>query len=285
MAYTVEQFRDYCRDLDKTIPIKCPICGKLYSYKGLWTHIDRCHNESKQYSNGNNGCYHKLEYLQILKKGINEHYDEKLGGFREFEVKCYKCQKKIKVIERENKFPTKSKYFCSSKCSHSHVLSEETKQKLSAQAKKRRKYPLYNVCKYCGEKTKSWKIKFCSSECHNKWKRRNLSEYKKYRLDCQFTFALNDFPDEFDFSLIEKHGWYKASNHGNNLSGVSRDHMYSIFDGFKNNIEPKIISHPANCKLMQHKENSSKYKKSSITLKQLLMRIDAWDKKYGARDC
>lgn len=102
-----------------------------------------------------------------------------------------------------------------------------------------------------------------------------------YRHDCAFTFALSDFPDEFDFSLIEKYGWYKAANHGNNLNGVSRDHMYSVKDGFINNVDPKIISHPANCKLVLQRYNSSKYSKSSITLEQLMDRIQKWDIKYN----
>ena len=57
--------------------------------------------------------------------------------------------------------------------------------------------------------------------------------------------------------------------------------MYSVYDGYKNNIDSKIISHPANCQLMQQTKNSSKYKKSSITLEALLERIKKWNKKYG----
>ena len=56
--------------------------------------------------------------------------------------------------------------------------------------------------------------------------------------------------------------------------------MYSIRDGFDNNIDPKLISHPANCKLIQQRKNSSKYKKSSITIDRLKNRIDEWNKKY-----
>ena len=42
-----------------------------------------------------------------------------------------------------------------------------------------------------------------------------------------------------ELNLIKKYGWYKAKNHGNNLNGISRDHMLSIADGFKNSIDPK----------------------------------------------
>jgi len=59
---------------------------------------------------------------------------------------------------------------------------------------------------------------------------------------------------------------YKASNRGNNLKGISRDHMYSVSQGFQNNVDPTIISHPANCQLLIHTENQSKGDKSKITL-------------------
>lgn len=48
--------------------------------------------------------------------------------------------------------------------------------------------------------------------------------------------------------------------------------------GLINNIDPKIIGHPANCRLMKHNDNVSKYSDSSITIKELLERINVWDK-------
>lgn len=90
---------------------------------------------------------------------------------------------------------------------------------------------------------------------------------------CQFKFNVYDFPTYFDISLIEKFGWYKASNRGNNLNGISRDHLLSIADGFKNKIDPFFMSHPANCCLMQHKENAKKNKRSSITFEELASKI------------
>lgn len=105
-------------------------------------------------------------------------------------------------------------------------------------------------------------------------------QLKLYRLQCAFDFVLNDFPDEFDLSLIKKFGWYKAKNHGDNPNGISRDHMYSVKDGFLNNVDPKIISHPANCQLLKQSKNASKKAKSCITLQELLIRIERWNKKY-----
>ncbi len=106
--------------------------------------------------------------------------------------------------------------------------------------------------------------------------------FERYQQLCEFKFNLKDYPTEFDFNLIKKHGWYKAKNKGNNLCGVSRDHMISIKFGFENNISPKIISHPANCKLLVHTDNQKKRTKCSIKIGDLLNRIQEWDKKYAA---
>lgn len=144
------------------------------------------------------------------------------------------------------------------------------------------------LCKYCRDTVAENQVmsnnrKVCNTcKSLNLQKRqKNMSEIKKYRSKCSFKFSLNDFPNEFDFSLIEKYGWYSAANRGNNLNGISRDHMISIMYGFKNEIPAEIISHPANCRLMQHKDNVSKYDKCSLTIKELLENIAIWDKKYG----
>lgn len=105
-------------------------------------------------------------------------------------------------------------------------------------------------------------------------------EYYIYRRACNFKFNLANYPNEFKFELIEEHGWYKAKNKGDNLYGVSRDHIYSVKDGFLNKINPNIISHPANCRLVLHSDNASKGDRSDITIEELLGRIKCWDEKY-----
>ena len=54
------------------------------------------------------------------------------------------------------------------------------------------------------------------------------------------------------------------------------DHMYSVDEAYRNNIDPKIVSHPANCRIMIHNENNSKDSKSSITIEKLKERIKLW---------
>lgn len=124
------------------------------------------------------------------------------------------------------------------------------------------------------------KTKYCGNRCRRIYERDKMNEYQKYRLDSNFKFNLADFPDEFDFSLITEHGWYSPTNKNNNLSGVSRDHMFSVRDGFERSIDPKLISHPANCRLILHTDNISKNKKSIITIEELLERIKKFEDKY-----
>ncbi len=102
---------------------------------------------------------------------------------------------------------------------------------------------------------------------------------KLYSYQCRFTFSISKYPQLFDYAadLIKEYGWYSASNKGNNLSGCSRDHLYSINDGFKNNVDPKIMSHPINCKIIPHRINQSKNKKSDITLTELLEKIKLFE--------
>lgn len=57
--------------------------------------------------------------------------------------------------------------------------------------------------------------------------------------------------------------------------------MYSIMEGFRNNIDPHLISHPANCKLLKHEDNVSKHDRCSISLNELKSRIQVWEEKYG----
>jgi hypothetical protein len=148
------------------------------------------------------------------------------------------------------------------------------------------------ICK-CGSKfivTNRSKNKHCSRSCSTTYSEKQIARREKarqnrpalinYRKDCSFKFNLADYPEEFDFTLIEQHGWYKPKNKGDNLGGVSRDHLVSVRYGFDNNLPSEHLSHPANCALLRHGDNVSKGVKNSITYEELLERIKVWDTKY-----
>ena len=261
----------------KKVSKDCPYCGQ---------HIEGSHS---QYANHVRWCK-KNPKREELDKNTKEKLKKSCTKEKgEFEVTCAKCGKIFKVLEPIDKFPKKEKYYCSRSCANSRIRTEEFKEKISKSLKKYfSKIPkkLYShCCKNCGKTYENKKEKsiFCSSTCQLEFKRKNSkrTEFEKYRNKCAFTFSLKNYPEEFDFELIKQYGWYKAKNHGNNLTGVSRDHMVSVKYGFEHNIDPKIISHPANCKLMIHSENVKKYNRCSITLEELLVRIENWNKKYN----
>lgn len=233
-----------------------------------------------------------------IKLRINEAFDSKLGPIKDFKVSCHKCNITFEVKERESKFPSKSKYYCSRICANSHIVTDQHRKKTSTSRSGKPYQDPVTVsipCKECSQSftyikkyTDTKPRRFCTKQCSSIYTNRNRNQtarntrsaFRNYRLDCAFNFSLKDFPNEFDFSLIEKHGWYLPANRGNNLNGISRDHMVSVRFGFDNNVPAEHIRHPANCKLMQHNQNVSKGPSASITYEQLLDRIREWDAKY-----
>lgn len=192
--------------------------------------------------------------------------------------------------------------FCSRSCAaknNNRARSKDTYQKQSETLKRKirngeiqmpfQKNPKITYKKKCIFCDQEFEIaashknkKYCNVTCRREAEKPKgpKQALAAYRRECAFDFALKDYPNEFDFELIKKYGWYAPKNHGNNLSGVSRDHMLSVREGYEKNISPEIIAHPANCQLLVHNENVSKSKKSSISLEELRERIQNWDTKY-----
>lgn len=94
----------------------------------------------------------------------------------------------------------------------------------------------------------------------------------------KFKFNVYHMPDLFDLDLLAKLGWYtcpgkKRQNHTKNINGVSRDHLYSISQGIENRVHPLLLSHPVNCRLIEHKKNKLKHAACEITIDGLVARI------------
>lgn len=192
---------------------------------------------------------------------------------------CENCNAPITVLYGSGRF-------CSERCCRGFSTKKNRKlisEKVSRTLKSRRMTFVEKPCEHCDRTFTSLirkHVRFCSKRCAALSRGLHLVGYDRYKRECQFAFNLADYPGEFDFGLIQEHGWYSPKNRGGNLNGVSRDHIVSVRWGFENNIDPRYIRHPANCQLMLHNDNVSKGKKKSISFQELLCRIEAWDKKY-----
>ena len=141
-------------------------------------------------------------------------------------------------------------------------------------------------CKNCQKIFKSkYNSVFCSRSCAGYYNNtpsttQYMNDYKKYRNQAEFKFNLMDYPDYFEFDLLIKFRMYDSIK---NPNGISRDHIFSIKDGFDQQINPLIIAHPANCQLMRQNGingNGSKGSKSNISIVDLLENIDHFNAKY-----
>jgi hypothetical protein len=58
--------------------------------------------------------------------------------------------------------------------------------------------------------------------------------------------------------------------------GYHKDHIYSVRDGFENDISPIVVSSPPNLRMIEGKPNLSKGRKSACTLEEMLAKHDAF---------
>jgi hypothetical protein len=256
--------------------VSCIYCRKKYSAKGIFSHFFAKHDPLGG----------KIMET-IRKKGTDATFRNPnfYGQYKKLDVKTeHPC------FNSECSNLTKTK-FCSRHCSVVIANKNRTKEVYEKQAKTLSKTLLENKLKLgwvSKEKPYSsvpLKQRICSVCSRVDETRRYFQSDKcmfcndslTYREACRFTFNLKDYPTEFDLSLLAKQGMFNPKT---NKTGVSRDHRLSISTGKDNRVDPKIMSHPANCQLMLHSENKKKQHHSSITLQELMCRIDEWDKKY-----
>lgn len=106
-----------------------------------------------------------------------------------------------------------------------------------------------------------------------------LSERELYYKKCDFKFSESLYPKIKGYELLEKYGWYNQFKNWEN--GVVKDHRISKIYGFNNNIDPYLISHPANCEFMLQKDNSIKKENCSLTIDELKQLVKEWNEKYS----
>ena len=105
---------------------------------------------------------------------------------------------------------------------------------------------------------------------YNKSGRSNTNEKSKYFKEC--TFKFNPYSDKtiLGYDLLLQHGLYHPKK---NKNGVCRDHIISKSYGYKNNIDPSLISSKYNCQFLLSFDNISKGEKCGFSLEELLLRI------------
>jgi len=154
----------------------CQYCGKICkNLNSLRQHEIRCKENPNKYS---------IDYmdksLETLKKKFPEKYIK-----HDYVIKCAKCGKEFTVTCSENMF-LKGKYphYCCKACANSHIVSNETKKKISegvnkannVAADKKLNKIVYKTCENCGcEFILPW------------FKRKNnriILSHKKYCDDC-----------------------------------------------------------------------------------------------------
>ena len=220
------------------------------------------------------GCTTKAVREKAKRLGIKSRYKELHSEIKT----CKECGVEFKCALFEKRV------FCSRSCSAKfnngvRIYSEEAIELKRAQFNNiRRVLPKptfslnrnFRICKKCSNEFYNSKPKTVCEECRYQY-------YSIYRPSCEFDFELEQYKNKIEnYNLIEEHGLYSPSNKGNNLKGVSRDHMISVKWGFENKISPEIIKHPANCRLLPHKENNIKKTNNSISYEELLKRIENW---------
>lgn len=272
----------------------CPYCNNIQymNIRSYANHVRWCTS---------NPC------VEEKRKELSQKIHDKMMQQKTYDETCVICGQGYVVKCTEHRYSIGDyRKTCSEKCAIKLTILNTNKNKknknisktLRENAEKQNKNK--GVLNYCVE-NKSYKktcpccneyffarkknTKFCSRKCADKYRSKEYRKNKKikdiYRNECKFLFSLNSYPDEFDFILLKENGWYKAKNHGENPEGVSRDHMFSINEGFKKRIDPYYISHPANCQLLLHNVNIIKGTDCSISFDELKERVRAWNEKYG----
>lgn len=277
----------------------CKYCyEEIYDEKGkiFANHVRWCKKNIK---------YNHDKYIEKRHETEKNKLKEKIENYNKNPKKCIKCNSILLYKYKKRKFCDNCQFYAH-KSSTLNDNFNETKETICIECKKKifinkrasTKNARCFVCKNLKNKKIISSGKYCKiyfyecKKCKNIYSssknRKNLLckecehfSMKEYRSLCQFNFSLNQYSNEFDFDLIKKYGWYSAKNRGNNLTGVSRDHIISIKYGYENKIPSEIISHPANCQLLRHNDNIRKNTKNIITYNELLEKIYYWNLKYN----
>lgn len=83
----------------------------------------------------------------------------------------------------------------------------------------------------------------------------SIDEYTKYYKDSNWVGDIFKCLPDYDSINLNNIGLW---HYKDNKLGLVRDHNLSRYEGWLLKVHPKIMRHPANCKLLSHSENISK---------------------------
>jgi len=86
----------------------------------------------------------------------------------------------------------------------------------------------------------------------------------------RYKYLVTYFTSKNDLKSLEH--FDKRGRAKNSTERYQLDHIYSVFDGFHNNVPPEIIGHIGNLRFIPWHENVSKNYRSDFSLKELLAR-------------
>jgi len=118
------------------------------------------------------------------------------------------------------------------------------------------------------------------SKCPKIQKKLSMLALKRYGLTAHLRTEYELYYNAV--KLVTNENWYKEFRSINGAGPCKRnkdmhlDHIYSIAEGFKNNIPPYIIGHCTNLRLLPKLENSSKGARCDKTIDELFADFDTW---------
>jgi len=191
----------------------------------------------------------------------------------------------------------KDQKYCSSECGakskkhYSPIIEKVNKERIKERTCNEYKYyDNPNCCIICNkiltyDQSILRKCKCCSHSCSQKqkWKDEqyannfsakiiknwdeklnyNHKEWREYKLEARKRSSRN-------YRKYKKHINSENLPIGKGEGKFNVDHKFSVYEGFLNNIDYKLISHPNNLQILTAKENITKGYKSSITKNELL---------------
>jgi len=167
--------------------------------------------------------------------------------------------------------------YCSQRCSIKDMSSligvENSSQLPAVKAKKKQTYRArYGVDHY--NQTAASK-KNNANKARQRWADfwDGISHEGKYQYT-EKVGALTDrnyrrYKDILDPQGLRSHQWHL-------------DHVFSKSDGFRYSVDPEIVAHPANLRIISASANTSKNFRSEISLQVLLERIEEWNKIHSS---